>query len=138
MATTTGPRASVRDPVCGMDIDPARAADTETRDGATTYFCSKSCGEQFRLNPDRFLSGDGAAAPATVSPEAEPGREARPAPGGDGQLETIVLPVAGMTCASCVMKVEKALERLPGVVGARVNLAVGSAGVDYDPGRVGF
>ena len=35
----------------------------------------------------------------------------------------IHLPVAGMTCASCVARVEKALRRVPGVAAANVNLA---------------
>jgi len=33
------------------------------------------------------------------------------------------IPVEGMTCASCVRRVEKALAKAPGVVEARVNLA---------------
>ncbi|WP_414471611.1 heavy metal translocating P-type ATPase [Microvirga sp. M2] len=41
------------------------------------------------------------------------------------------LAIQGMTCASCVARVEKALKRVPGVVDARVNLATERAGVDY-------
>ncbi len=40
--------------------------------------------------------------------------------------------VGGMTCASCVGRVEKKLNRIDGVT-ARVNLATASASVDYDP-----
>src|SRR2546425_5186261 len=47
--------------------------------------------------------------------------------------EEITLPVAGMTCAACVRRVEKALTGLPGVQRATVNLAAGKAGVVYDP-----
>ena len=36
-------------------------------------------------------------------------------------------PVSGMTCASCVARVEKALARLPGVSSASVNLATETA-----------
>ena len=43
--------------------------------------------------------------------------------------ETIDLAVAGMTCASCVGRVEKALKAVPGVVGATVNLATERASV---------
>lgn len=42
---------------------------------------------------------------------------------------TIGLSVAGMTCASCVGRVERALKRVPGVTGARVNLATETAEV---------
>ena len=45
----------------------------------------------------------------------------------------ITLPVAGMSCAACVNKVEKALKGLPGVQDATVSLAAGKAGVTYDP-----
>ncbi|MGE5593692.1 MAG: heavy metal translocating P-type ATPase [Betaproteobacteria bacterium] len=44
-----------------------------------------------------------------------------------------VLQVKGMTCASCVARVERALRRAPGVVDAVVNLATEKATVHYDP-----
>src|SRR3990172_10261842 len=48
-------------------------------------------------------------------------------------LKELTIPVAGMTCAACVNKVEKVLKRLPGVEEANVSLAAGKAGVVYDP-----
>ncbi|WP_018410231.1 heavy metal translocating P-type ATPase [Methyloversatilis thermotolerans] len=42
--------------------------------------------------------------------------------------------VEGMTCASCVSRVEKALARTPGVASASVNLATGNATVDAEAG----
>src|SRR5687768_12322914 len=54
----------------------------------------------------------------------------------DGMADA-VLSVEGMTCASCVRRVERALERVPGVVEASVNLATERAGVRYDPLKVG-
>ncbi|NTU80326.1 MAG: copper-translocating P-type ATPase [Chloroflexales bacterium] len=47
------------------------------------------------------------------------------------------LPVTGMTCASCVFRVEKALKKLPGVDAASVNLATEQASVRFDPAQVG-
>ena len=41
----------------------------------------------------------------------------------------IRLPIEGMTCASCVARVEKALKAVPGVMGAEVNLATETATV---------
>ena len=52
--------------------------------------------------------------------------------GEDRARET--LPVAGMTCASCVGRVERALRKVPGVVVASVNLAAQTASVEYLPG----
>ncbi len=47
---------------------------------------------------------------------------------------TLDLGVAGMTCASCVNRVERALKKVPGVADATVNLATESARVTYAPG----
>jgi len=51
----------------------------------------------------------------------------------EGKAKEVTLPVAGMSCAACVNKVEKALEGVKGVASARVNLAAAMAGVEYDP-----
>ena len=42
-------------------------------------------------------------------------------------------PITGMTCASCVRRVEKALAKVPGVEQAGVNLATEHAHVVFDP-----
>ena len=47
------------------------------------------------------------------------------------------LPVQGMSCASCVAKIERAVTRVPGVQGASVNLAAERATVAYEPDRIG-
>ncbi len=44
------------------------------------------------------------------------------------------LQIEGMTCAACVSRVEKALQSVPGVVGASVNLATARARVSAAPG----
>ncbi|MGH8821631.1 MAG: cation transporter, partial [Rhodoferax sp.] len=43
--------------------------------------------------------------------------------------------IGGMTCASCVMRVEKALKKVPGVRDASVNLATESARIVFAPGE---
>ncbi len=50
--------------------------------------------------------------------------------------ETIRLDIDGMTCASCVARVEKALNGLDGVDGASVNLATEGAMVAFDPSQL--
>ena len=45
--------------------------------------------------------------------------------------ERITIPVRGMTCASCVNKVEGALKKVPGVTDAAVNLATEVTTVEY-------
>ncbi len=51
-------------------------------------------------------------------------------------MKRLALPVEGMSCASCVARVEGALRRTPGVVAAQVNLASERASVSFDPGQV--
>src|SRR6266516_5017525 len=49
-----------------------------------------------------------------------------------------VLTLEGMTCASCAMRIEKGLKKLPGVKDASVNLATEQATVTYDPSQTGL
>jgi len=44
----------------------------------------------------------------------------------------IMLPVEGMTCASCVMRVEKTLKNIDGVETANVNLATEKVSLVFD------
>ena len=48
--------------------------------------------------------------------------------------EGVALTVSGMTCASCVSRVERALAKVPGVVSASVSLATEEASVTYQAG----
>ena len=47
---------------------------------------------------------------------------------------TETIPISGMTCASCVLRVERAIAQVPGVTDASVNLATETAEVTYDAG----
>jgi len=53
----------------------------------------------------------------------------RPSINNDGNLAAISLPIEGMTCASCVGRVEAALSRVQGVGGVSVNLATERADI---------
>jgi Cu+-exporting ATPase len=46
-------------------------------------------------------------------------------------VKKAIFPVGGMTCASCVARVEKALAEVPGVISANVNLASEKATVEF-------
>jgi len=45
------------DPVCGMTVDPIRAAGQIEHEGTTYYFCSKGCVAKFSADPKKYLSG---------------------------------------------------------------------------------
>ncbi len=49
-----------------------------------------------------------------------------------------VLALEGMTCASCAMRIEKGLKKVPGVKDASVNFATEQAIVTYDPSQTGI
>ncbi len=50
--------------------------------------------------------------------------------------DTVTVPVEGMTCASCVLRVEKALKKVEGVSAATVNLATEQTTITFDPLKV--
>jgi Cu+-exporting ATPase len=58
--------------------------------------------------------------------------------GYDVSTETMDLAIGGMTCAACVAHVQKALNKVPGVVEANVNLATEKATVTFVPGSTGL
>ena len=49
--------------------------------------------------------------------------------------QQVIIPIEGMTCASCVRRVENALAKVPGVLSASVNLATERATVQFLSGR---
>ena len=75
----------VKDPVCGMNVDPATAKYRVDRDGKTFYFCSASCLEKFCALPDHYLEKAKAAeAPASPTCLTEvPLSAAAPTPAAD-------------------------------------------------------
>jgi len=44
----------VRDPVCGVRIDPRHSAATRTIRGESVFFCSTLCLEKFDINPGHY------------------------------------------------------------------------------------
>src|SRR5437763_469811 len=63
-----------KDPVCGMSVDPAKAAGKVEHQGKAYYFCSKRCAERLAQDPEKFL-----AAPGTAGMKHGHGHAAAPA-----------------------------------------------------------
>ena len=57
-----GPLRTARDPVCGMNLDPARAAGVRSVMGRTFYLCSAACLAKFDRDPDGYAQRTGSAA----------------------------------------------------------------------------
>lgn len=59
-AGTGGNVGITRDPVCGMEVNPATAAATTEYKGQSYYFCAAGCKAAFEKNPEKFLQGQDA------------------------------------------------------------------------------
>jgi Cu+-exporting ATPase len=53
---------TVRDPVCGMTLDPHTTAHRHNLRGRPFYFCSAGCRSKFAADPERYLAGEARAA----------------------------------------------------------------------------
>lgn len=77
------------------------------------------------------LATESARVEASTSVTAQHLRQAVEQAGYQLPLQSVQLVITGMTCASCVGRVEKALQRVPGVVEVSVNLATERAQVQW-------
>ncbi|MFC3231053.1 heavy metal translocating P-type ATPase [Marinibaculum pumilum] len=67
-----GVGGTVKDPVCGMDVDPQTAKHSLEHDGRTYHFCSGRCADRFAAEPSRYVDASGTAVPQAPA-EAPPG-----------------------------------------------------------------
>src|SRR5712691_1906771 len=107
-------QAAVRDPICGMTIDPAQAFATRTLSEETFYFCSERCVQQF----DREHTG---SATTGIS--------------DSGKLRRIELPVADLDGQHAAKRLEEQLKMLPGVQQATANPRTKMIRILYDPSQ---
>lgn len=112
------------DPVCGMTIEISSAAAMSVFEDRFIYFCNQSCKEKFDASPEKYLR-----------PEKEEKQEAA-SHLSEGQLRQAELAVTGMSCASCVARIEKGLSKMSGIVDAKVNFATEKATISFDPSKV--
>ena len=54
-ATPSDAGTMVKDPVCGMDVDPHTAKHRADHQGRTYYFCAAGCRSKFLADPERYL-----------------------------------------------------------------------------------
>ena len=100
-------QAITHDPVCGMEVEPARAARAVERDGTTYYFCSPQCADQFTDagNPRQAVS----------------------------HLE---LHVPALKDTSSAATVEAVVRKLPGIGKVTADPVAGRVSVDYETAHV--
>lgn len=44
-----------KDPVCNMEVDPAKAKYKSDYKGTTYYFCSEACKKKFDASPTKYI-----------------------------------------------------------------------------------
>ncbi len=121
----------MRDPVCGMTVGEGSL---RVEGHPDLGFCSEHCRSAFLADPDRYLGesdGEGHGSHHGHG-DSEDDEEDDVGPGVAGRRDIIHLSVEGMSCASCVATIERALSATPGVVAARVNFANEEATVEVD------
>jgi Cu+-exporting ATPase len=118
----------IKDPVCGMEIEPQSAHATREHMGQMFYFCSQSCVDQFDADPHKYVR------------QAIPNASEKPLAGSITTgfnpalpLARIELPIVGLKKDGRRKAVETALRDVPGVRAAKVNVGSGMALVEYDP-----
>src|SRR5947199_1917925 len=147
------------DPVCGMTVDEKTAPATAVHNGTTYYFCAPGCKRTFEKDPEAALkSGPRGMVPAQmVTMPLRPTSQTVPTASGaeenvapltptlsrqgrgsrfdapTGKTASLTIPIEGMSCASCVAKIERGLAAVQGVKTASVNLATEKATVEYRP-----
>jgi Cu+-exporting ATPase len=110
------------DPVCGMSVEIPQAAAMSVYKGRFIYFCNPACKEKFDTSPEKFLQAEDREETAVSSPPEK--------------LKKVELPVSGMSCASCVARIEKGLSKMSGISEAKVNFGTEKATIRFDPSQV--
>jgi P-type Cu+ transporter len=55
-----------RDPVCGMNVNPATTKHVHAHAGKKYYFCRAGCAEKFKTNPQTYLNKPASSGPAML------------------------------------------------------------------------
>ncbi|PKN90736.1 MAG: copper-translocating P-type ATPase [Chloroflexi bacterium HGW-Chloroflexi-6] len=107
---------TVKDPICGMEIDPKTAFATREHMEQTFYFCSKNCLDQFDAAPHSYMT---TSATTGFNPNLH--------------LAHIELPISDLPMVQPATSLESALQVLDGVHQVTINAGAGLLRVEYDP-----
>jgi Cu+-exporting ATPase len=120
----------VKDPVCGMEIEPQAAFASREHMGQTFYFCSQACVDKFDAAPHQYAQAESKAAHPVIGSLTTGVNPQLPGP------VKVDLPIVNLDCATCARTIESVLTEMDGVNKATVNYALGQAHVTYDQTRV--
>jgi Cu+-exporting ATPase len=120
-----------RDPVCGMEVNKGSAAAAVEYMGKQYFFCATSCKQKFEKTPEDYLDRTDEVQEGRHGGETTP--DASASPSQEEGRDKLTLPVRGMSCASCVARIEKGLAEIRGVSDVKVNFAAERASITFDP-----
>lgn len=129
LAERTG---GMRDPVCGMAVEPSSAAAKRIHGEKDYYFCSNGCAQQFDRAPERYLGVlERVDFHRKPIPSATTGVE-QDLP-GPRQVE---IPLLNLDHPASVQTIIQSLQGLDGVKHTDVNFATSKARITYDPAHI--
>jgi Cu+-exporting ATPase len=94
------------DPVCGMKVDPAKAAAAIDHEGTTFFFCGKGCAAKFLAEPAKYLQPKAAEIPRSPTREEERTEYICP-------MDPEVSKMGPGSCPKCGMALEPATLKAP-------------------------
>ncbi len=115
-----------RDPICGMEVDEKKAKFMLVKAGKKNYFCSKQC-------YIKFLENKGNEKDKSKEDSNKKLEQKRLS---SKNTESCSILISDISCASCVVKIEKTLKKHKGVENANVNLATKKATVRFNPSLI--
>lgn len=110
----------VKDPVCGLEIDPMTAVAAREHMGRKFYFYSEECVKKFDADPHRYATATSAT--TGYNPELP--------------LAQLTFPILGLKKDDDAIRLESWLRGYPGVSQVIINSTSKTAQVTYDPNQV--
>src|SRR5271156_3200189 len=96
----------LRDPVCGMKVNPEKNAGSWEFKGETHSFCSRGCLEKFKANPEKYLATSESPGAPMASPAAAQQPSAPPAASYTCPMHPEVERQGPVPCPKCGMSRE--------------------------------
>ena len=101
-----GSAPRVKDPVCGMMVDPQKAAGKVEHAGKTYHFCSTRCVERFTKEPEKFLAAPGTCGDGACSLRSRAATEGAKGIRYTCPMDPEIVQIGPGTCPICGMALE--------------------------------
>ena len=124
-----------RDPICGMEVDEKKAKFSTVKNGKKYFFCSKNCYDKF-LSQKKAPIFKKTLGKKSIKINKTKKLSLKKESMENKKTKKLIIPIKGMNCASCAVKIEKNLNKQEGVNSVNVNLATGKASIGYNTDKI--